>query len=260
MDNRARARTLVDELRLDRQPVAMSFVESVPAGVPTTDVATPSACTFWRLAERSLFYAPADRHYECPVGAMTMGFELPPEHQSAAQQLVGTMVELGYFGTEEVPHLPSVGKAHGGVVYGPLEQFPIEPDVVLVIASPRQAMILAEAGEAVTLRETTGLTTMGRPACAAVARTANSADVTLSLGCIGARTYVEVPEDHAVVVLPGGRLGAIAARLGPLNRANEALAAFHLGRKAQFGPPSGATLGASTAEAAEAEPGRFAPS
>ena len=77
---------------------------------------------------------------------------------------------------------------------------------------------------------------MGRPACGAVARAANSAQVTLSLGCIGARTYAEVPEDRAVVVLPGGRLDQLIARLGLLNRANEALADFHAARKAQFAP------------------------
>ena len=27
--------------------------------------------------------------------------------------------------------------------------------------------------------------------------------MTLSLGCIGARTYVEVPDDRAIVVIPG---------------------------------------------------------
>lgn len=259
MDNHTRARALSSELELDRVPVALAFADAPPNGVSETAVATPSACTFWRLAERSLFYAPAGSHYECPVGAITMGFELLAEHQSAAQQLVATMVELGYFGEEEVPHLPSVGKPHAGILYGPLEQFPIEPDVVLAITSPRQSMILAEAGEIATLSEASGMTTMGRPACAAVARTQNSAEVTLSLGCIGARTYAEVPEDRGVVVLPGAHLDRIIDRLPQLNRANEALADFHRGRKAQFAP-SVTSAGPSAAPAGTApEPPRAGP-
>jgi uncharacterized protein (DUF169 family) len=147
-------------------------------------------------------------------------------------------VELGYLSMEEVPHLPSVSKPHAGILYGPLEQFPVEPDVVLVIVPPRQAMVLAEAGDAVTLREAPSLPTMGRPACAAVARTANQGDATLSLGCIGARTYVEVPDDHAVMVLAGPSLDQVVERLAPLNRANDALAEFHANRKRHFAEAS----------------------
>jgi uncharacterized protein (DUF169 family) len=234
VDHRALAGALVDELGLERPPVALAFVDDAPTGVADLDQAVPSACTFWRLAERSLLYADASDHYECQVGAMTMGFELPPEQQSAAQQLVGTMVELGYLGVEEVDHLPSVSKPHQGVLYGPLAQFPTKPDVVLVIATPAQGMILAEAARAVTLCEAPALPVMGRPACAAVAWTANSAAPTMSLGCIGARTYVEVPDDRAVVVLPGDRLAELGDRLAPLAHANRALADYHQQKKAQF--------------------------
>jgi uncharacterized protein (DUF169 family) len=239
MDNQARGRALRDELHLERTPVALAFVDEAPAGVRESDHVVPSACTFWRLAERSVFYASAADHYECPIGVMTMGFELPSERQPAAEQLVGTMVELGYIGADEVAHVPSVGKAHRGIVYGPLEQFPIEPDVVVVIASPFQAMIVAEAGDAVKLRDAPAMPTLGRPACAAVAWTANQGTAALSLGCIGARTYVEVPDDRAVVVLPGAKLDDVVGRLSALNRANAALAEFHRGQKAQFGAAAG---------------------
>jgi uncharacterized protein (DUF169 family) len=225
-----RARALTQELHLERAPVALAFVDGPPAGVPSLGEGVPSACTFWRLAERSVFYAGAAEHHECAVGAMRMGFELPGERQGEAQQLVGTMVELGYISMEEVPYLPSVSKPHVGILYGPLEQFPVEPDIV----PPRHVTILAEAGDTVTLRAAPALPTMGRPACAAVARTANQGDATLSLGCIGARTYVEVPDDHAIMVLAGRSLDRLVERLTPLNRANDALAEFHANRKRQF--------------------------
>jgi uncharacterized protein (DUF169 family) len=243
MDNQARAHALVDQLRLERPPVALAFVTAPPADVEQA-LPAPSACTFWRLAERSVFYAEASDHYECPVGAMTMGFELPAEQQSAAQQLLGTMIELEYIGADEVEHLPSVQKPHGGILYGPLEQFPGQPDSVLVIASPYQAMILAEATDAVKLRKSPdpsagsgqALPAMGRPACAAVAQSTNQDTVTFSMGCIGARTYVELPDDRAVVVLPGDALDRLVDRLATVTHANSALADFHRGRKAQFEP------------------------
>ena len=95
-------------------------------------------------------------------------------------------------------------------------------------------MVLAEASDSVTLREQPGLPTMGRPACAAVAWAANEDDVTLSLGCIGARTYVEVPDDRAIVIIPGAALDRVAERLGTLAQANRDLAAFHQKNKADY--------------------------
>ena len=164
MDNRSRARLLTDELRLDRVPVALTFVEDAPAGVPVTMSVEPSACTFWRQGEASLFYAAADRHLECGVGTMTMGFEIPVVRQDAAMGLVGMMVEMGYLDSAETAHLPVVQEPHQGILYGPLADFPIEPDVVLAIVSPAQGMILAEASESVTLRERPSMPTLGRPA------------------------------------------------------------------------------------------------
>jgi len=234
MTNADRARALTSELGLDRPPVALAFVNGAPEGVPSNSHVEPSACTFWRLAEERVFYVDAAGHQECPVGAMTMGFEVPPERQAGAEQLVGMMVDLQYLTMAEVAHLPSVKQPHAGLLYGPLAEFPVEPAVVLAIATPRQAMLLAEASESVTLRESPALPTMGRPACAAVAWSANDGNVTLSLGCIGARTYVEVPDDQAVTVIPGNLLDTIAERLTVMSRANNELAAFHADRKREY--------------------------
>ena len=238
MENQQLASLLTEHLKLDRPPVALTFVDQPPAGMPGPGAAAPSACTFWRRAERELFYATPAEHYECPIGAMTMGFELPAEEAPKAQQLVGTMVELGYFAEAEVAHLPSVQKPHGGIVYGPLERFPLAPDAVVVQATPFQAMLLAEASGDAALRETPALATMGRPACAVVARSVNEAVSTMSLGCIGARTYVELPDDRALLVLPAEGLERTVERLPALARANEVLAGYHGQKKAKFEQPT----------------------
>ena len=61
----------------------------------------------------------------------------------------------------------------------------------------------------------------------------------MSLGCIGARTYVEVPDDRAIVVIPGAALDGIAERLGALAQANRDLAAFHEKKKADYAAATG---------------------
>jgi uncharacterized protein (DUF169 family) len=238
MENHELATALIEGLRLERPPIGVAFVEDRPSNLPDSSAPSPSACTFWRRAETELFYAPAAAHYECPIGAMTMGFELPAEEAPKAQQLVGTMIELGYFGAEEVSHLPAVKQPHQGIVYGPLEQLPLEPDAVLVQVSPFQAMLLAEADEGAALRETPRLAAMGRPACAVLARSVNEAVATLSLGCIGARTYVELPDDRAILVLPASSIARTIDRLPGMVKANETLAGYHGSKKARFEQPA----------------------
>lgn len=234
MDNRHLAEVLTAELKLERPPVALAFAEQPPEGMARSSGPAPSACTFWRRAEAELFYASADEHYECPIGALTMGFALPPEQAPRAEELVGTMVGLGYFGLEEVPRLPSIHRPHAGIVYGPLERFPLAPDAVVVQVRPFQAMLLAEASGGATLRERPELAVMGRPACAAVARSVTERVATMSVGCIGARTYVELSDDRALLVLPAENLARTVERLPALARANAVLAGFHRRQKASF--------------------------
>jgi uncharacterized protein (DUF169 family) len=232
--NRRAADALIGALALERPPVGLAFVDGPPAGVSATESVPPTACTFWRLGERALFYAEASRHFDCPVGSIAMGWELPPERQAQAEQVVGTMIELGYVSADEVAHVPAVKEPAAGILYGPLAQFPIQPKVVVAIASPFQAMLLAEADEAVKLGQPTLLPTLGRPACGAVAWSANEATTVMSVGCIGARTHLDLPADRAVVVIPGERLDRLVQRLPTIVRANEALAAAHRAERDRF--------------------------
>ena len=78
MDYRKAAAPLIELLGLDRAPVAVTFVDGPMDGIEQIDQDVPSACAFWRSAAERCFYAPAEAHFNCPVGAATMGFDLPP--------------------------------------------------------------------------------------------------------------------------------------------------------------------------------------
>jgi uncharacterized protein (DUF169 family) len=234
MDNHSLADGLSASLKLQRPPVGLAFVESRPEGVGGVTAAAPSACTFWRRGEEGVFYAGADDHNECPIGVMTMGFQPNERVQAAAMETLGMFVDLDYFSMDEVAHLPSVKKPHSGVVYGPLGDLPVSPDVVLVVVSPYQAMLLSEAGGSMALKEAPALSVMGRPACAAIPRAISANEITVSLGCIGARTYAEVPEDQALVAIPVDLLEPVVSKMTAMLNANSALAQHHAAKKAQF--------------------------
>ena len=81
-------------LGLQRPPIAVAFVDQPPAAAERVEEAVPSACSFWRMAERAVFYASEEEHRHCPVGMMTMGFQVAPEGQSEAEAIV-TALEMG---------------------------------------------------------------------------------------------------------------------------------------------------------------------
>ena len=100
------------QLQLKQPPIGLTFVEHVPEGISHSTRGVPSACTFWRLAEQGVFYATANDHKQCPIGMMTMGFDMPVTDQERAQALVGTMASVQYFSPAEVAALPIVQKSH----------------------------------------------------------------------------------------------------------------------------------------------------
>jgi hypothetical protein len=111
----------------------------------------------------------------------------------------------------------------------PLAATPVPPDVVLLLVRPDQALVLAEAAESVD----GGLPpAMGRPACAVVPQALHSGRAALSLGCCGARAYLDVmTDDVALHALPGAKLEAYAERVRELAAANATLRAFHARRR-----------------------------
>ena len=222
-----------DLLHLNQLPIGLAFVDTLPQGVQHTGKRVPSACTFWRLAEQGVFYATADDHQECPIGMMTMGFTMPEVAQQRAQVLVQTMADVQYFSPAEVSALPVVQKPHSSILYGRLDQFPVEADVILCILDTQQGMLVAEAmGNLNWLRG--GQSAFGRPTCAVIPRTMQTGATSMSFGCVGARTYIDLKPSELVLTVPGHEFASLVERLQTIVDANNALAPFHAQQKARF--------------------------
>lgn len=227
-------RRFVELLQLKQQPVGLAFVETIPEGVAHTNRRVPSACTFWRLAEQGVFYATAEDHQECPVGMITMGFPMSEEVQQRAQGLVETMSSVQYISPEEAQALPTVTKPHQSIVYGRLDQFPGEADVVMCILDPQQAMLVAEAQEHTNWLSDAGQSAFGRPTCAVIPRVLKTGTSTMSFGCVGARTYLGLTPGDMVLTVPSSAFARLVERLETIVAANAALVPFHQGQKEKF--------------------------
>lgn len=224
----------VDALQVAQPPVGLTFVEQLPEGIAHMEKRVPSACTFWRLAEQGVFYAGADDHQECPIGMMTMGFTMPASAQERAQGLVETMASVQYFSPAEVGSLPVVQKPHQYIVYGRLDQLPLQPDVVLCVVNPQQAMLIAEALGQVDWSQG-GQAAFGRPTCGAVSRTMQSGASSMSFACVGARTYMNLSPAELLFTIPGDQFAGLVEHLETIASANDALAPYHQQQKIRFG-------------------------
>jgi uncharacterized protein (DUF169 family) len=229
---------LTDLLHLERPPVALVFTDEPPQAVAQPAGPVPSACSFWREAERGVFYAPAENHFNCPVGAMVMGFELPAEISEQLGGLVESMCQQGYLALEEPAKIPTMDSRHRGIVYGPLAEIPAPPDVILMWLSPLQAMIYSEATGSANW---TGalMEVSGRPACAALPKAVGRHEPGLSLGCAGMRTFTAISEDRMLAVLPGSEAEEFVAALERIVSANATMGAYYQDKVTQLSSPPG---------------------
>ena len=231
MDNANAAALLKSKLALELAPVALAWRDSAPQDVAVHRATKPSACSFWREAETRLFFAPAESHFNCPVGAMVFGFDLTPAVSAELSTLVGTMTRCGYVGAGEAGAIPTQAKKGAkGILYGPLATFPVPPDAVLLWLVPAQAMIVSEATGGAAWGNNAAV--LGRPACAAIPQAIDTNRSALSLGCTGMRTFTAIAPERLLAVVPGTTLESFASDVARMSAINDGMAAFYRERAA----------------------------
>jgi len=230
MDNAKLSEQLIRALALTLAPVAVSFPADAPAGVARFEGVVPAGCVFWQHATQRVFVTTAKDHALCPIGVHTHHLENPvPAHRAELAEALKTMTELDYVRADEVAAIPVIKRENRFVMYGPLAEFPAKPEVVLIFAHARQGLVLSEALARV---DQSLAPAMGRPACAALPQALNGGSAALSLGCCGARAYLDALTDSVTLwVLPGAKLDRYCAEIVSLARANQTLATFHTRRR-----------------------------
>ncbi len=231
MDKTQINQEIVSAFKLAIPPVAMAFVDGQPDGVNTIEGEFPSFCTFWRIAEEKAFYAPAEKHYNCPIGAMILGIEMPKEVKEELGGLVEKMCECSYLSEDEPANIPTLSKKMSGVVYGPLKDFPVEPELVMMWLKPSQAMIYNEVLGCCKWSESMQSMALGRPACAVIPTTLNQSPFGMSLGCTGMRTFTEISDDHILATLNYKEIGSFLTNLKSTVSANKEMEEFYTDHK-----------------------------
>jgi uncharacterized protein (DUF169 family) len=219
------AASLVNSLSLAQPPVAVSFVDRVPAGVESWSGPSPAGCRFWQEATSRVFATAAPDHERCSIGQYTHALDMSPAAGADLQDALKVFGDLTYVRPEDLAAIPVLADRPRYIVYGPLAQMPLAPHVVLLFVRADQTLILSEASQQIE----GGLPpAMGRPACAVVPQARNTGRSALSLGCCGARAYLDVlTADVALYAVPGPSAADFAERVAVLSKANSILTQFH---------------------------------
>jgi uncharacterized protein (DUF169 family) len=225
------ADTLTTSLNLLQPPIAISLVDQPAPDVEMWHGASPAGCRFWQEATRRTFATAPRDHDLCAIGIHTHNLEGTPATDAELGQVLKVFADLTYVRSEDVAQIPVMNRRPRFVVYGPLAESPAPPDVVLLFVQASQTLVLSEAAQQIDGGATPAL---GRPACAIVPQAANTGRAALSLGCCGARAYLDVlTDDVAVFAIPGSKLEEFSARIEALAKANAILTQFHTVRKQQ---------------------------
>jgi uncharacterized protein (DUF169 family) len=220
------AAMLTDSLSLRIAPVAVCLTDEAPNGLSGTTQPAAAGCVFWERGAQGSFVTSPDDHKNCAVGMFTHHMPLTT---TAQQEDLNTCLkvfgDLGYVRSEDIAGIPVLQNETKFVTYAPLASAPVAPSAILVFANSRQSLAITEAIQQVDHSVPPAL---GRPACAVIPQAVNTGRPALSLGCCGARAYLDVmSDDFAVWAFPGARIAEYAERIKVLAAANQILTRFH---------------------------------
>jgi uncharacterized protein (DUF169 family) len=222
------AASLTDSLKLGVPPIAITFADAPPTGVdrfdapmsePTPDGRTgrvPAGCVFWMKSTDRTFATVAEDHGNCSVGSVTHGFKTLAEVGDKSD--VATLLESGWVTMDVVPQIPVVTEKPGAVVYGPLTDTPLDPDVVLLRVNGKQLMTISDAWP--------GLRIEGKPQCHIVAIAKEQGEPAASVGCALSRVRTGMNVAEMTMAIPGPRLAEFAERLEQTARVDNVVARY----------------------------------
>lgn len=211
------SRELKERLGLKKSPVAIKFIlreEDIPEGIEKIDENVRHCEMVQKAAQGKMFYATSDEQM-CKGGASAIGLMETPEKIKTGEfyQSLGRFSSLGS-AKRTMESIPKIDPMMKAIVYAPLEDIKFDPDVIVIICNPAQALKLAQAmvytrGGRVEA-DFSGIQSVCADAVAGPF-TRNTANITL--GCSGSRQYAGIKEDEVIVGMNGENIGCVVTAL-----------------------------------------------
>ena len=204
---------LKDLLGLEKSPVAIKLVlreDDLPEGVDKIEKPARHCEMVQMAAGGEAFYATAEAQ-ACKGGADALGIDEAPQKVRTGE----FYYNLGRFASfasakRTFDEIPSIDLKFYAAVYAPLEKATFDPDVIVIICNPAQAMKISQAlvytlGGRVEA-DFSGIQSL----CAdAVAGPYMRKRPNITMGCSGSRQYAGVRDDELIVGLNGENIGCV---------------------------------------------------
>ncbi|MDR2967171.1 MAG: DUF169 domain-containing protein [Methanobacteriaceae archaeon] len=205
------AKNFKKELKLENSPVAIKFVlkkEDMPENIKKIDNKLRHCEMVKKASEGEIFHATSSEQL-CKGGSAALGLEKLPEKIKSGV----FYYELGRFKSigsakRTLDKIPKIDLNSYGIIYSPLELADLEPDIVVIIANPIQAMKLSQA-IVYTLGGRVEASFSGiQSVCAdAVAGPFINQRPNISLGCTGSRKFAKISDEELIIGLNGENVG-----------------------------------------------------
>src|ERR1700722_12693475 len=138
------ANILSESLALQQPPIAVCFSQAAPVGIDRHAGRVPAGCRFWEDAATNRFVTTAADHSHCAIGVYTHNLRPSDSQQRDLVDALSVFRDLGYVREEDLPLIPVLAAQPEFVVYAPLAETPLPPDVVILFVKANQTLILSE--------------------------------------------------------------------------------------------------------------------
>ncbi|MGH7076523.1 MAG: DUF169 domain-containing protein [Acetobacteraceae bacterium] len=171
---------------------------------------------FWMHATERAFTTVAADHGNCSVGSYTHGFR--PLSEIIGNADVQALLGAAWVTPEAAAALPSLPSAPAAIVYAPLAEAPVAPDLVLIRINAKQAMLLNDAWPALRFE--------GKPQCHIIPLALTRGEIAVSTGCMLSRVRTGISSNELTCAIPAAELPALLVRLKAARAADLAVAAY----------------------------------
>jgi uncharacterized protein (DUF169 family) len=219
---RETARRMMEILELKNSPIAVKLIktgEELPNIKPPAK--RPRYCQLLMLGRRGETLLLTPENLACPAAHAAFGFGPLPAKISSGQMLhVLGLYETPEAAAETMRTMPRLKPGSiSALVVGPLGDFPLSPDVVVVEGFPEQVMWLCLSRTFKSGGRLNFSTSIFQ--CCCVDSTVVpyvTAEINMSPGCYGCRDATDTPREDMFIGIPGALLDQIMNGLEGLSK------------------------------------------
>jgi len=193
-------------LRLRTDPVAM-YIRDESHGLERFVGNVSATCSLWSIAGKSGdgFYTLKEDH-NCSIGRVTHGYDTADDVKESYD--VRLLTSMGWISVEDIERLPRLPSKRV-IAYSTKDDDSDTPDVVIVICSAEQAMLIVDAAR----RSGIPINLRSKPTCACIADAYLSKGITVGLGCTVSRIRTPYDPDSLFIAIHGRCLSRLLDNL-----------------------------------------------